>query len=65
MNNIAKNIFKTEEISKISFYNRPEVGNYLIEKVFRPGSKYYWNDLVKEATGEFLNPKYYIKQYIQ
>jgi peptidyl-dipeptidase A len=65
MNNIAKNIYKTDDLSKISFYNNPEVGKYLIEKVFKPGSKYSWNDLIKEATGEFLDPKYYIKQYIQ
>jgi len=65
MNYIAKNIYKSDELSEISFYKNPEVGKYLIEKVFKPGSKYYWNDLIKEATGETLDPKYYIKQYIQ
>ena len=64
MNYIAKNIEKSDDISKISFNKKKAIGNYLKEKVFNPGAKYYWNDMVKIATGDYLNPDYYINEYI-
>src|SRR4030042_2356096 len=36
-----------------------EVGDYLKNKVFKPGSRYYWNDMIEKATGEKLTAKYY------
>ncbi len=41
------------------------VGNYLREKVFLPGARYYWNDMIEKATGEKLTAKYYAKQFVQ
>jgi peptidyl-dipeptidase A len=41
------------------------VGDYLREKVFLPGAKYYWNDMIEKATGEKLTAKYYAKQFVQ
>jgi peptidyl-dipeptidase A len=65
MNYIAKNIEKTDDISGISFNKKKAIGNYLKEKVFNPGAKYYWNDMIKNATGDYLNPDYYINEYIE
>ena len=36
----------------------------LIEKVYAPGSKYFWNDMIERATGEKLTAKYYAKQFV-
>ena len=41
-----------------------EVGDYLKENVFRPGLRYYWNDMIEKATGEKLTAKYYAKQFV-
>jgi len=41
------------------------VGNYLKEKIFMPGSRYYWNDMIEKSTGEKLTAKYYAKQFVQ
>ncbi len=61
---ITKNIIKSEDYKNQSFCNRPEIGNFLKEKVFAPGAKYYWNDMIEKATGEKLTPKYYAKQFV-
>ncbi len=61
---IGKNVLKTENITSQSFTNRPEVGEYLINSVFKPGNRYYWNEMIERATGEKLTAKYYSKQFI-
>lgn len=48
-----------------SFYNQPEVGEYLIKYVFKPGAKYYWNDMIEKACGEKLTAKYYAEQFVK
>lgn len=55
----------TNVTSNKSFVGEKSVGNYLKEKVFIPGSRYYWNDMIKKSTGEKLTAKYYAKQFVQ
>ena len=62
---ITKNIVKSEDYKNQSWANNPEVGKYLIEKVFSPGSKYYWNDMIEKATGEKLTSKYFAEQFVK
>lgn len=62
---ITKNIIKSEDYRNQSFTNKPEVGTYLKDKVFAPGSKYFWNDMIEKATGEKLTPKYYAQQFVK
>jgi peptidyl-dipeptidase A len=52
------------DYNMVSYYKKPEVGEYLIKKVFEPGDKYFWNDMIQRATGEKLTPKYYAKQFV-
>jgi peptidyl-dipeptidase A len=62
--NICNTIVKTDKYNSTSYYNNVEVGNYLKAKVFMPGSKYYWNEMIEKATGEKLTAKYYAKQFV-
>jgi peptidyl-dipeptidase A len=56
----------TTNVSKNnSFVGEKAVGQWLEDKVFRPGSRYYWNDMIERATGEKLTAKYFAKQYVQ
>jgi peptidyl-dipeptidase A len=41
------------------------VGTWLKEKIFMPGSRYYWNGMIEKATGEKLTAKYYAKQFVE
>ena len=58
------NILKTNE-KYVGFTNNKEIGNYMKEKIFGPGLKYYWNDMIEKATGEKLTAKYYAKQFVE
>jgi peptidyl-dipeptidase A len=51
--------------SNTSFAGEKKVGDYLREKVFLPGARYQWNDMIEKATGEKLTAKYYAKQFVQ
>lgn len=45
-----------------SYTGMKEVGEYLVKKVFAPGSRYIWNDFIKRSTGEKLNPIYFANE---
>jgi peptidyl-dipeptidase A len=38
-----------------------KAGRWLLERVFKPGAKEDWADHVRTATGEPLNPKYFVR----
>jgi peptidyl-dipeptidase A len=59
---IIKNISNSEN-EFIDFSNR-KIGEYLKEKIFFPGKKYLWNELIEKATGEKLNPKHFVKEFL-
>ena len=59
-NYISTNVSKSE-----SFIGEKAVGDYLREKIFMPGARYKWNDMIEKATGEKLTAKYYAKQFVQ
>lgn len=48
-----------------NFVNDKAVGEYLKNKVFYPGARYYWNDMIGRATGEKLTAKYYAEQFVK
>jgi peptidyl-dipeptidase A len=41
-----------------------EVGSYLRERVFAPGASLDWNELLVHATGEGLNPHYFVEEFV-
>lgn len=48
-----------------SLVGEKAVGDYLKEKIFFPGARYTWNDMIEKATGEKLTAKYYAKQFVE
>ena len=62
---IGKEVLKNENITEQTFYAKKEVGSYLIEKIFKAGALYHWNDMIANATNEKLTAKYYALQFIQ
>ena len=44
---------------EVKCINNPEVGEFLIDKVFRPGKSLSWEELIKYSTGEELDPDYF------
>jgi peptidyl-dipeptidase A len=43
---------------------RREVGDFLIEKFFRPGKTMRWDELIRSATGGALTSKYFVWQFV-
>jgi peptidyl-dipeptidase A len=63
-NYIVTNIIKSSDFKNQSYVNNKEIGKYFIDKVFVPGARFKWNDMIEKATGEKLTPKYYAKQFV-
>jgi peptidyl-dipeptidase A len=61
---IARKVLKAKDLQSQSFAGRKEAGKYLIEKVFKPGMRYPWSEMIEKATGEKLTPKYYAEQFV-
>jgi len=61
---IAATLLKSDNSSQ-SYYGNKEVGTYFNEKVFKPGARYSWNEMIEKATGEKLTAKYYSEQFVK
>jgi peptidyl-dipeptidase A len=44
---------------------RGEVGRFLRERIFAPGARYRWDELLRRATGESLNPEHFVRQFVR
>ncbi len=62
---INENILDDNSGCDTKCVDNPEVGKYMIEKLFKPGATNDLNSWLKNATGEKLSPDYYTNQYIQ
>ena len=56
---IHRDVVKSE-----SYVGNPEVGRFLTEKIFKPGARYEWNEMLRRATGETLNPEHFIQHFV-
>lgn len=55
---------KVLETDSPAYIGQTMVGEYLKNKVFAPGMRYHWSEMIERATGEKLTPKYYAEQYL-
>ncbi|MDT8307001.1 MAG: M2 family metallopeptidase [Anaerolineae bacterium] len=44
--------------------DNPAAGALLVDRFFAHGARYMWDELVEVATGEPLNPDYFVAQYV-
>ncbi len=61
---ISTRIIGAENVMNQSFFGNKETGHFLTEKVFMPGARFYWNDMIEKATGEKLTARYYAEQFV-
>jgi peptidyl-dipeptidase A len=62
---LVGNIIKSDDYKFQSFVGKSEIGTCLKEKMFIPGNKWYWNELIEKVTGEKLTAKYYARQFVE
>ena len=41
----------------------PDVGDYLVRAVFKPGARWHWNEMLERATGAGLSPTHFLAQF--
>jgi len=56
---LAREVGGKLDAQRTSFYDHPQVGAFLRDKVFGPGNLYAWHDLTQRATGEPLTARYF------
>jgi peptidyl-dipeptidase A len=61
---LVQNVLKLESDQNPGYVKQPEIGRYFKQKVFKPGSRYHWNEMIRQATGEPLKPKYFVDQFV-
>ncbi len=61
---LAKNIVKSDDPNHMDMYGNKNVGSYLKEKIFGPGASMRWDELLRTATGDTLNPGFFAQQFI-
>jgi peptidyl-dipeptidase A len=61
---INQNVLQTDDLKNQSFANQKAVGRYLIDNIFKPGNRYFWNEMIEKATGEKLTAKYFAMQFV-
>jgi len=62
---IVNNVLKLGSDKDISYVGQKKVGEFLTKKVFEPGAMYHWNEMIEQATGEQLTPKYFVSQFVK
>ncbi len=62
---LTKKFYESGANQDISYIGNPAIGQFLREMIFAPCSCYSWNAMIERATGEPLNPNYFIEQFIQ
>jgi peptidyl-dipeptidase A len=61
---IGRDVHGNQDAGESDFTGDKRIGQFFIEKVFRPGSRYRWDEMIERATGEKLTPVYYVRQFI-
>lgn len=48
-----------------SVAGEPRVGAFFRERIFTPGASAPWNEHLRRATGEPLNPRWFVQQFVE
>ena len=63
--NFVYNIFGLKTDKGVSYVGDKRIGQFFRREVFGPGAVYTWNDMIKRCTGENLNSKYFVEQFVK
>jgi peptidyl-dipeptidase A len=60
---ICRELYKDVDPNQVIYVDNKDVGQYMRRRVFERGRQLPWNDLTKEATGDFLNAKAFAEDF--
>jgi peptidyl-dipeptidase A len=58
------NFIHNDVVKRQSYPGNGAIGKYLVEKVFKPGARRAWNEMLQHATGQELTPDYFVQQFV-
>lgn len=61
---INNEVLKEQGGCSVKCLNQPVVGEYFVNRIFRFGRVYPWEELILKSTGESLNVDYYQQQFV-
>jgi peptidyl-dipeptidase A len=61
---MARDLYDGQHFTEIDSSDNPEVGAWLVERIFAPGASVHWSQLIEDATGEALTPAYFVEEYL-
>ncbi len=61
---ITQNLLELDADANPSYVNQKDIGQFLRTSVFEPGATRHWNDMIEQATGEELSPRYFVEQFV-
>jgi peptidyl-dipeptidase A len=61
---ITTTVLQLKSDEDASYVDQKKIGDFLRLNVFKPGSVYHWNEMIKRATGEELTPKYFLAEFV-
>lgn len=54
----------TRALGEGALVGNPATGRFLVERIFTPGARWPWNELIRQATGQPLNPDIFIREFV-
>ena len=60
---IARDVLHASDPPRAIYWNDKRVGDFMKDRVFKPGATLSWNELTKHATGQELNPKAFAAEF--
>ena len=61
---ITATVLKLKSDEDAGYVDQKKIGDFLRLNVFKHGSVYHWNEMIKRATGEELTPKYFLAEFV-
>jgi peptidyl-dipeptidase A len=60
---IAREVLHSSDPPHAVYVNNAQVGEFMKQRVFAPGSRLSWNELTRHATGQELNAKAFAAEF--
>jgi len=58
-------VLKRVDDKGFAYVGQKRVGKFLRERIFAPGARFHWDELIQRATGEPLTATYFAEQFAQ
>jgi peptidyl-dipeptidase A len=62
---LVTSLLRAADEQGLGYVGQRRIGEFLRQRVFAPGSRYHWDELIQRATGEPLTATYFAQQYAQ